>query len=194
MDTHSRLRQLLEERGWTEYRLAKKCGLSQSTLANIFKRNTIYRKYRDVMYQAAFQVLNDRVTAEDAVHDAFLSILDHIHKIDLFGQGRSYGLAVVLARNKAVDIIRRSKPSVSLEGMEGMEEGALVVDADLETEIPCNLLDTLPDCYSSVLKLRVFGFTPTEIAELQDINILTVYKRIARGKKMILEKIRKERL
>ena len=73
-------------------------------------------------------------------------------------------------------------------------EGALVVDADLETEIPCNLLDTLPDCYSSVLKLRVFGFTPTEIAELQDINILTVYKRIARGKKMILEKIRKERL
>lgn len=155
---------------------------------------TFYRKYRDVMYQAAFQVLNDRVTAEDAVHDAFLSILDHIHKIDLFGQGRSYGLAVVLARNKAVDIIRRSKPSVSLEGMVGMEEGALVVDADLETEIPCNLLDTLPDCYSSVLKLRVFGFTPTEIAELQDINILTVYKRIARGKKMILEKIRKERL
>ena len=46
---------------------------------------TFYRKYRDVMYQAAFQVLNDRVTAEDAVHDAFLSILDHIHKIDLFG-------------------------------------------------------------------------------------------------------------
>ena len=41
MDTHSRLRQLLEERGWTEYRLAKKCGLSQSTLANIFKRNTM---------------------------------------------------------------------------------------------------------------------------------------------------------
>ena len=41
MDTHSRLRQLLEERGWTEYRLATKCGLSQSTLANIFKRNTM---------------------------------------------------------------------------------------------------------------------------------------------------------
>ena len=41
MDTHMRLRKLLEERGWTEYRLAKNCGLSESTIANIFRRNTV---------------------------------------------------------------------------------------------------------------------------------------------------------
>ena len=41
MDTHKRLRQLLDERGWTEYRLSKECGLSESTLANIFRRNTL---------------------------------------------------------------------------------------------------------------------------------------------------------
>ena len=41
MDAHQRLRQLLDERGWSEYRLSKKCGLSQSTLANIFRRNTV---------------------------------------------------------------------------------------------------------------------------------------------------------
>ncbi len=41
MDTHERLRQLLRERGWTEYRLAKNCGLSQSTVANIFHRNNV---------------------------------------------------------------------------------------------------------------------------------------------------------
>lgn len=41
MDTNARLRQLLEQRGWTEYRLAKKCGLSQSTIANIYRRNTV---------------------------------------------------------------------------------------------------------------------------------------------------------
>lgn len=40
MDTHERLNQLLEERGWTKYRLSKVCGLSESTLANIFRRNT----------------------------------------------------------------------------------------------------------------------------------------------------------
>ena len=41
MDTLQRLHQLLDERGWTEYRLAKKCGLSNSTIANIYHRNTI---------------------------------------------------------------------------------------------------------------------------------------------------------
>lgn len=41
MDIHNRLKTLLKERGWTEYRLSKKCGLSESTLANIFKRNTV---------------------------------------------------------------------------------------------------------------------------------------------------------
>ncbi len=41
MDTHSKLRQLMSERGWTAYRLAKESGLSESTLANIFKRNTV---------------------------------------------------------------------------------------------------------------------------------------------------------
>lgn len=41
MDTHKRLRQLLKERGWTEYRLSKNCGLSESTLSNIYRRNTV---------------------------------------------------------------------------------------------------------------------------------------------------------
>lgn len=40
MTTHDKLRKLMAERGWTEYRLSKTCGLSESTLANIFKRNT----------------------------------------------------------------------------------------------------------------------------------------------------------
>lgn len=41
MDTNDRLRRLLNERGWSEYRLAKVCGLNQSTIANIYSRNTV---------------------------------------------------------------------------------------------------------------------------------------------------------
>ncbi len=41
MDTHKRLQQLLDERGWTRYRLAKECGLSEATIANIYKRGTL---------------------------------------------------------------------------------------------------------------------------------------------------------
>lgn len=41
MDTLERLNRLLDDRGWTVYRLAKNCGLSESTLANVFRRNTV---------------------------------------------------------------------------------------------------------------------------------------------------------
>ena len=40
MDTLGRLRRLLNERNWTEYRLARESGLSDSTIKNIYKRNT----------------------------------------------------------------------------------------------------------------------------------------------------------
>ena len=34
-----RIRQLMDERGWTIYRLAQESKLSQTTISNIFKRN-----------------------------------------------------------------------------------------------------------------------------------------------------------
>lgn len=40
MDVNGRIRQLMKERGWSEYRLAKMAGLSASTLSNLFTRNT----------------------------------------------------------------------------------------------------------------------------------------------------------
>ncbi len=41
MDTNERLRKILDERGWTYYKLSKRSGLSESTVTNIFKRNTV---------------------------------------------------------------------------------------------------------------------------------------------------------
>lgn len=40
MDAKARIKELMEERNWSEYRLAIASGLSQSTVANIFNRNT----------------------------------------------------------------------------------------------------------------------------------------------------------
>ncbi len=31
----------MKERGWSEYRLAKECGLSESTIHNIYRRNAL---------------------------------------------------------------------------------------------------------------------------------------------------------
>lgn len=39
MDTQKRIRELMAERGWTDYRLAKESNLSHSTVTNMFNRN-----------------------------------------------------------------------------------------------------------------------------------------------------------
>ncbi len=39
MDAQKRIKQLMEERGWTDYRLAKEANLSHSTVTNMFNRN-----------------------------------------------------------------------------------------------------------------------------------------------------------
>ena len=41
MDAKKRIQTLMAERSWSEYRLAIASGLSQSTIANIFNRNTV---------------------------------------------------------------------------------------------------------------------------------------------------------
>ncbi len=41
MDANERIKQLLDERGWTPYRLAKEAGISDATIGNIFRRNTL---------------------------------------------------------------------------------------------------------------------------------------------------------
>lgn len=40
MDTKDRIKELMNERGWTIYELAKRSGLAQTTLSNMWKRNT----------------------------------------------------------------------------------------------------------------------------------------------------------
>ena len=41
MDTNEKLNQILKERGWTTYKLSTESGLSHTTLANVFRRNTV---------------------------------------------------------------------------------------------------------------------------------------------------------
>ena len=40
MDAKDKITQLLRERGWSIYELAKRSGLSSTTIANMYKRNT----------------------------------------------------------------------------------------------------------------------------------------------------------
>lgn len=41
MDATERIKSIMEQRGWSAYRLSKNCGLSENTIATILKRNSL---------------------------------------------------------------------------------------------------------------------------------------------------------
>lgn len=65
MDTNERLRQLLEERGLTTYKMSELSGLSHTTLANVFKRNTVPSIGTLQAICAAFGITLSQFFAED---------------------------------------------------------------------------------------------------------------------------------
>ena len=98
-----------------------------------------------------------------------------------------------MARNKAVDLIRRRKREQQWESLDH-----LTLTADDLPPAPAEgggiieIIDSLPELYSAVLKLRGLGFAPAEIAKLQGKEIQTVYKQLARGKRLLKEKMKEE--
>ena len=41
MDATAKIKEMMKQRGWTAYKLSKQSGLSEATVANIIRRNTI---------------------------------------------------------------------------------------------------------------------------------------------------------
>ena len=74
----------------------------------------VFRRYSGPVYSVAFRVLRDSGQAEDVLQEVFLQLW---RKPAAFVQNRgSLGAwLVVIARNRAIDVLRRRKPSSSVE-------------------------------------------------------------------------------
>ena len=73
------------------------------------KFETIYYEYRDLMFYAANKILLDTYDAEDAVHEAFLKIVDIIDKIDTVDCPQTRALVVIITERKAIDLYRKRR-------------------------------------------------------------------------------------
>lgn len=65
MDVIKRINALMDERGWSPYRLAQKSGLSTSTIANIYRRNTVPSLTTIEILCQAFGISLSQFFAED---------------------------------------------------------------------------------------------------------------------------------
>jgi RNA polymerase sigma-70 factor, ECF subfamily len=146
----------------------------QGAMAEIFDR------YSGAVYSVAFRILRDPGHAEDVVQEIFFQLWRHS---DSFVEGRgSLGAwLVVVARNRAIDVLRRRKPSDSVEDVVLASPGNLASDAERAAlvERVRKVVQNLPPEQRKSMELAFFeGLTHSEIAEKTGDPLGTVKTRI----------------
>lgn len=84
------------------------------------KFEKIYIQYRSLMLKTALEVLHSQPDAEDAVHQAFLKIAEHIEEIEEAVCPKTKGYVVTIAENKAIDFYRQKQRHPQVEYCDAM--------------------------------------------------------------------------
>ncbi len=153
------------------------------------KFEKLYLQYQGLMFTLANRILHNDRDAEDAVHNAFLYIAEHLEKIGAPQCPKTKSYIVTIVESRAIDLYRRKSrhPQLSLE------------DADLgwhpdmsQASAIARCIARLPDRYRHVLLLKFsHGYTDSEIASLLHITPANAAKLVYRAKQR-LNKICKE--
>ncbi len=146
----------------------------QSAMAEIFD------KYSSAVYSVALRVLRDSGHAEDVMQEIFLQIW---RNPSAFVQGRgSLGAwLVVVARNRSIDLLRRRKPSDSVEDVLLVSSVDVASDAErnIVTQKVRDVLKNLPTEQQTSIELAFFeGLSHSEIAQRTGDPLGTVKTRI----------------
>ena len=147
----------------------------------ISKFELIYSTYKKQMYYTANNILKDSHLAEDAVHNAFLRIINNLEKIEDINSHKTKGLIVIIVKNVSIDIYRKNKKERDntifiddLDDINGYDEINKNDTGDLEIAI-----SKLPENYKQVFLLKfIHELTDNEISEILDIKPDNVRKRI----------------
>jgi RNA polymerase sigma-70 factor, ECF subfamily len=141
---------------------------------------TIFDRYSRVVYSVALRVLKDPAQAEDVMQEILIQVWRNPDAF-ISGRGTLGAWLAVVARNRAIDTLRRRRPS------ESVEDCVLVAKTDVASESEQNVMmekvrvvikELPPDQKRSVEMAFFDGLSHTEIAEQTGDPLGTVKTRI----------------
>jgi RNA polymerase sigma factor (sigma-70 family) len=148
----------------------------------------LYDRYRTVAYSIALRITSDASLAEDVVQDAFLGAWRNAGRYaESRASVKTWLLAIV--HHRAVDAVRRRRPTVDLPEREDMPPAQLTlpdiwpeVAGHLDQEAVQGALRVLSDVQREAIELAYFGgLTQQEIAVRTNTPLGTVKSRIRLG-------------
>src|SRR4029077_15017459 len=143
----------------------------------------LYDRYAGVVYGVALRVLASTAAAEDVVQEVFLQLWRNPQAFDA-DRGRLAPWLAVIARNRAIDLLRKRPPE------DDIDEMPISTGVNLEDEASQKLvvdkvrgvLVGLPQEQRKALEMAFFeGMTHTEIAGKTGQPLGTVKTRIRTG-------------
>ncbi len=148
----------------------------------------LYERYKTMAYSIAYRITNDATLAEDVVQDAFLGAWRNAARyVEGRGSVKTWLLSIV--HHRAIDAIRRRRPTTELPEREAVPPPALrlpdvwaEVSANLDAQKVREVLGVLSDVQREAIELAYFGgLTQVEIAERTDTPLGTVKSRMRLG-------------
>ena len=148
----------------------------------------LYDRYKTMAYSIAYRITNDATLAEDVVQDAFMGAWRNASRyVEGRGSVKTWLLSIV--HHRAIDAIRRRRPTTDLPDVETVMPAALTlpdvwaeVSASLDAATVHSALDALSNVQREALELAYFGgLTQGEIAARTGAPLGTVKSRMRLG-------------
>lgn len=71
-----------------------------------------YKKYKETLYHVAYEILQDPQYAEDAVHDAFLILAQHMNRIENKTRIQIRNYLLIIVRNASFRIHQKNSQEI----------------------------------------------------------------------------------
>ena len=144
------------------------------------KFEQLYARYGGWMLGTARKILQNDRDAEDAVHDAWLTILENLHKISSVDCPKTRAYLVTIVESKAIDLYRKKQRQETGELLENQQ--GLTVEYQGEDGLTRCIL-ALPARYREVILLKYQqGYSTKEIAKLMGLSAAAAHKLVQRAR------------
>lgn len=143
----------------------------------------LYDRYSSLVYAVALRVLGDTGAAEDVLQEIFLQLWRKPAAFDS-ARGSMGAWLSVIARNRAIDALRKRKPETDIEDVVLSVETNFADNADRGRALVKirEVMGTMAGPQRSALEMAFFeGLTHTEIAEKTGEPLGTIKTRIRAG-------------
>lgn len=143
----------------------------------------LYDHYSSIVYAVALRVLQDTSAAEDVLQDVFMQLWRNPGAFDA-SRGEMAAWLAVIARNRAIDALRRRRPGSDIEDVVVSVEHDLASEVDRSRTVDKvrRALQAMPAPQRSTLEMAFFeGLTHFEIAGKCGEPLGTVKTRIRAG-------------